>query len=101
MMFRRVDAVVAWITRTRVSYHMSTRAADSEAGTRLPALLRRVAAGEHFVITKHGRPVAELRPIVTEAKPAATDAIALVRALPKIRGVSPGIVRELVEKGRR
>jgi prevent-host-death family protein len=33
-----------------------------EAKTQLPKLLDRVRRGERFVITKHGRPVAELVP---------------------------------------
>ena len=33
-----------------------------EAKTHLPQLLRRVEAGERFVITRHGRPLAELVP---------------------------------------
>ena len=34
-----------------------------EAKTHLPKLLERVEKGERFVITRHGRPVAELIPI--------------------------------------
>lgn len=34
-----------------------------EAKTKLSALLQEVAAGEHVVITKHGRPVAQLTPL--------------------------------------
>jgi prevent-host-death family protein len=34
-----------------------------EAKTRLPALLERVARGEKFTITKHGRPIARLVPV--------------------------------------
>jgi prevent-host-death family protein len=34
-----------------------------EAKTHLPQLLERVQKGERFIITKHGRPVAELRPV--------------------------------------
>jgi prevent-host-death family protein len=34
-----------------------------EAKTHLPALLERVARGERFTITKHGRPIARLVPI--------------------------------------
>ncbi|HEX6792326.1 MAG TPA: type II toxin-antitoxin system prevent-host-death family antitoxin [Casimicrobiaceae bacterium] len=34
-----------------------------EAKTHLPALLERVERGERFVITRHGRPVAELAPV--------------------------------------
>ena len=36
-----------------------------EARTHLPKLLDRVQKGERFVITRHGRPVAELTPVVT------------------------------------
>lgn len=38
-----------------------------EAKTHLPALLKRVAAGEHIVITRHGRPIAQLLPITEPA----------------------------------
>ena len=34
-----------------------------EAKTHLPKLLERVARGERFTITKHGKAVAELRPV--------------------------------------
>jgi prevent-host-death family protein len=34
-----------------------------EAKTHLPALLDRVARGERFTITRHGRPIARLVPI--------------------------------------
>ncbi len=34
-----------------------------DAKTHLPQLLERTQKGEHFVITKHGRPVAELVPV--------------------------------------
>ena len=42
-----------------------------EAKTHLPQLLRRVSAGERFVITRHGSPVAELIPF----RPADTDKV--------------------------
>ena len=34
-----------------------------EAKTHLSRLLERVEKGERFIITKHGRPVAELKPV--------------------------------------
>ena len=43
-----------------------------EAKTRLSELVARVEAGEEVVITRHNKPVAELRPVVetrTEARP--------------------------------
>ncbi|MGZ5950386.1 MAG: type II toxin-antitoxin system Phd/YefM family antitoxin, partial [Isosphaeraceae bacterium] len=36
-----------------------------EAKTHLPQLLERVAQGEEFTITKHGKPVARLVPAIT------------------------------------
>jgi len=34
----------------------------AEAKNRLPALIDKALEGEHVVITRHGKPVAELRP---------------------------------------
>ena len=42
---------------------MPTDIGAYEAKTHLPALLERVARGERFTITKHGRPIARLVPI--------------------------------------
>ncbi|HLX29878.1 MAG TPA: type II toxin-antitoxin system prevent-host-death family antitoxin [Casimicrobiaceae bacterium] len=42
---------------------MDKRIGACEAKTKLPELLCRVEAGEHFVITNRGRPIAELRPV--------------------------------------
>ena len=37
-----------------------------EAKTHLSELLNRVARGEHLTITKHGKPVARLVPVMTD-----------------------------------
>jgi len=37
-----------------------------EAKTHLPRLLDRVARGESLIITRHGKPVARLSPLVTD-----------------------------------
>jgi len=52
-----------------------------EAKTHLPKLLERVEKGERFVITRHGKPVAELVPVTTRDTAAITRAIADVRAV--------------------
>jgi len=39
------------------------------ARTKLPELLRRVAAGESFTITKHGKPVADMVPSQRTRRP--------------------------------
>jgi prevent-host-death family protein len=52
-----------------------------EAKTHLPQLLERVQKGERFVITKHGRPVAELVPVATRDAGQIRRAIADLRTL--------------------
>ena len=72
-----------------------------EAKTKLPELLRRVAAGERFTITNRGSPVAELLPVAGGPKSSARESVALMKALPKISGISARTVRDLIEQGRR
>ncbi len=52
-----------------------------DAKTHLPQLLERVQRGERFVITKHGKPVAELTPYAGHDRDAAHRAVAEMRAL--------------------
>lgn len=47
-----------------------------EAKTHLPRLLEEVERGERFVITRHGRPIAELNPIGARDVQAIRNAIA-------------------------
>ncbi len=54
-----------------------------DAKTHLPKLLERVEKGERFVITKHGRPVAELLPIGRPDFDAVRRTIAEIRAFRK------------------
>jgi prevent-host-death family protein len=58
-----------------------------EAKTHLPRLLDRVQKGERFVITKHGRPVAELVPV------AQRDAEQVKRALGELRALRNTLAR--------
>lgn len=61
-----------------------------EAKTHLPRLLESVQRGERFVITKHGRPVAELVPYSgrdPETTRKALEAMRLLRAELAKRGV--------------
>lgn len=50
-----------------------------EAKTHLPQLLERVQKGERFVITRHGRPVAELVPVAGRDEALIRQAIQDVR----------------------
>lgn len=44
--------------------------AISEAKAKLSALVNAALAGEEVVLTKHGRPVAEIKPIIAAKSPA-------------------------------
>ncbi len=72
-----------------------------EAKTRLPQLLRRVEAGERFVITRHGRPLAELvpfRPRDTRKVQSAIDSLKEFQRTHSLGGLS---VRQMVEEARK
>jgi len=58
-----------------------------EAKTHLSKLLERVEKGERFVITRHGKPVAELIPIVAQ------DTAVIARAIAEIRAVRQRLAR--------
>ncbi len=70
-----------------------------DAKTHLPKLLERVRRGERFVITKHGRPVAELGPVSVrdpESIGKALDRMRKARAAMARRGVR---LSQLLRKG--
>lgn len=58
-----------------------------DAKTHLPKLLERVEKGERFVITRHGRPVAELIPVT------ARDTAAIARAIAELRAIRQRLER--------
>lgn len=72
-----------------------------EARTRLPQLLRRVQEGERFVITKHGRPVAELIPVGEISRDRVRAAIEDLKTFQKSHSLQGLSVRELIEEGRK
>jgi prevent-host-death family protein len=63
--------------------------AASDAKTHFLKLLERVEEGERFVITRYGKPVAELTPV------AARDTAAIARTIADIRAVR----RHLAQRG--
>jgi len=74
-----------------------------EAKTHLPQLLERVAKGEEFTITKHGKPVARLVPTKTaRPKPDVRAAVEAMKQFRKGRTLGEGLtIRDLIEEGRR
>ena len=72
-----------------------------EAETRFASLLERVARGERIVITKHGRPVAELAPLAGVDRGRTARAIARLKEFSKGQTLGGLSVREMRELGRR
>lgn len=50
----------------------------ADAKNRLPTLIDKAEAGEHVVITRHGHPVVELRPVAA-AKPRSVSSYAWLK----------------------
>jgi prevent-host-death family protein len=73
-----------------------------EAKTHLSQLLDRVAKGEEFTITKHGKPVARLvPPQIDLPRPDVLAAVKAMKEFRKGRTLGGLKVRELIEEGRR
>jgi len=72
-----------------------------EAKTHLPKLLRHVAAGERFVITRHNRPVAKLIPFRTRDSGTVRSAIESLKAFQRTHSLGGLSVRRMMEEGRR
>lgn len=72
-----------------------------EAKTHLPQLLRRVEAGERFVITRHGRPLAELVPIRSWDAGKVQSAIDALKEFQRTHSLGGIPVRQMVEEARR
>ena len=70
-----------------------------EAKTHLPKLLERVAKGERFVITKHGRPVAELVPVAGRSRQDVQSAIDKLKAFQATHSLGGLSVRQMIDEG--
>ena len=74
-----------------------------DAKTHLAQLLERVAKGEEFTITKHGKPVARLVPVAgAKPRPDVRQVIEELKAFSKANTLGKDItIRDLIEDGRR
>ncbi len=72
-----------------------------EAKTHLSQLLERVAEGEWITITKHGQPVAVLKPVSDREQRALPEVIADLRRFRRSHSLEGEAVREMIEEGRR
>ncbi len=75
-----------------------------EAKTHLSQLLEKVAAGEKFVITRHGKPVAKLVPVDEKDEPLR---LRREEAVKRLKTVGNGnrlgrlTIRQLIDEGRK
>jgi prevent-host-death family protein len=68
----------------------------AQAKARLSELLDKVEAGEDVIITRRGKPVAHIRPIVAPKLPLPLEELTAFRArLPRWRKNSARLVREM------
>jgi len=72
-----------------------------DAKTKLPELLRQVREGHRYTITHRGKAVAELVPLGRAGEKNIPEAIAAMRALPKIKGVDVADLQRWIAEGRR
>ena len=79
---------------------MPTDIGAYEAKTHLPSLLERVARGEQFTITKHGRPVARLVPIERATLDRRRETIERLKRFREGQTLDVP-VKELINEGRR
>ena len=68
----------------------------AEAKARLSTILDRVEAGETFVITRHGKPIAQVSPAATETKSLFFEELAAFRAtMPTLPESGVAVLRAL------
>jgi prevent-host-death family protein len=79
---------------------MPTDIGAYEAKTHLPALLERVARGERFTITKHGRPIARLVPVERTSPDRRREAIERLKVFREGQTLDVP-VKQLINQGRR
>ncbi len=73
-----------------------------QAKTHLPALLKRVQAGETLTITRHGHPIARIVPIEAPVRLTPSEAVDRMREFGKGRTLGlDRTVRDLIEFGRK
>ena len=72
-----------------------------DAKTKLSEILRKVEQGERFTITKRGRAVANLVPIVPDRSRARVEAaVEALLNFPRIEGIPGDTVLEWIREGR-
>ena len=71
-----------------------------DAKKRFSEVLRRVGAGERFVVTNHGRPVAQILPPTATSVEERRAAVARIRELRRGQNLGAISIKELRDDGR-
>lgn len=72
----------------------------AQAKARLGELLDKVETGEEVVITRRGKPVAHLSPVIRPGKPLPLRELAEFRAsMPRLRRPAAELLREIRDEG--
>ena len=71
-----------------------------EAKTKFSELLRRVGKGERFVITRHGMPIAVLKPVSPAQKRDLKEVIQKIKEFRKKHSLGGFKIKDLIEEGR-
>ena len=74
---------------------------SDDAKTKLPELLREVRKGRRYTITLRGKPVADLVPVGRPGEDDIRQAVAAMRAMPRIKGVDAAELESWIDEGRR
>ena len=69
-----------------------------EAKAHLSELLDKVEAGEQVVITRHGKPVANMSPVIAAKRPFRSRAAFRAR-MPKLKKSGAALIREMRDEG--
>ena len=72
-----------------------------DAKAHLSTLLRHIQIGQRYTITVRGKPVADLVPSEALRQPDVNAAIAAMKSMPKIRGVSNAMIAQWIQEARR
>ena len=72
----------------------------AQARVHLPKLLTRVQRGQRFIITRYGRPVAELRPVASRSRDEIRSAISWLADFQAAHSGGSPTVRELIREAR-
>jgi len=77
-----------------------TQVGAYEAKTRLSQLLDQVARGEEIIITKHGVPVAALKPLPDSRQQNPQAAIAAIKTFRKEHRLAGLSISQMIDEGR-